>query len=452
MKIFQSVNPYTGNVIAEYEQLSDAALQQKIDLSASAFRHWRTTSFEQRAAVIIRMGELLRERKETLAHLMTAEMGKVLAESRAEIEKSAANCDYYAANAQAMLQDEIVPIAGLKSSIVYDPIGCLFAVMPWNFPLWQILRYAAPALMAGNVTILKHAPNVFGCAAAIEQLFLEAGLPEGCFQSVVIDVPQVEQLIAADIVQGITLTGSEQAGSSVGALAGKHIKKAVLELGGSDAFLVLADADIEKAAKVATTSRMINAGQACNGAKRFMIQSAVYEQFIHEFQKNIAALNQGNPVADNIQLGPLARPDLAQNLDKQLQMALQQGAHLALGGQQNDCNFAPTLLTDVTENMVVFQEETFGPLACVSVFDDLNDAIDIANRHRYGLAAAVWTQDEDRAYHVARQLEVGNVFVNSIVRSDSRLPFGGIKKSGFGRELSGIGIREFMNVKTLVME
>jgi succinate-semialdehyde dehydrogenase/glutarate-semialdehyde dehydrogenase len=452
VKTFQSINPYNQQLIAEYPCLSDAELDAVLSKSAEAYKHWRKTSFAERAEIILKAAQLLRERKEELAQLITAEMGKIVPESRAEIEKSAGNCDFYAKNAEKMLRDEHFDVPGQQSRVVYDPTGCLFAIMPWNYPFWQVLRYAAPALMAGNVSILKHAPNVLGCAKAIETIFLEAGLPEGCFQSIVIDIPQVERVIAADIVQGVTLTGSELAGSSVAALAGKHIKKSVLELGGSDPFIVLADADIYKAAKIATTSRMMNAGQACICAKRFMVQSSVYELFIEKFEANLAMLTQGDPTQEGISMGPLARLDLAQNLDRQLNQTLKQGAQLVLGGGHDKCNFQPTLLTNIHSDMTAFQEETFGPLATVLSFETEQDAIDIANNHRYGLATSLWTDDRDRAYHIARQLETGNVFVNGMVRSDSRLPFGGAKKSGYGRELSGIGMKEFMNMKTVVIE
>ena len=452
MKTFQSINPYNQQLIAEYPALNDAELDNVLSQSAAAYRLWCKTSFAERAEILLNMAKLLRERKEELAQLITAEMGKILPESRAEIEKSAGNCDFYAHNAEKMLRDEHFDVPGQQSRVVYDPTGCVFAIMPWNYPFWQVLRYAAPALMAGNVSILKHAPNVLGCAKAIEALFLEAGLPEGCFQSIVIDIPQVERVIAADIVQGVTLTGSELAGSSVAALAGKHIKKTVLELGGSDPFIVLADADIYKAAKIATTSRMMNAGQACICAKRFMVQSSVYESFIEKFEDNIAMLTQGDPTQEGISMGPLARLDLAQNLDRQLHQTLKQGAQLVLGGSHEKCNFQPTLLTNIQSDMTAFQEETFGPMATVLSFETEQDAIDIANNHRYGLATSLWTEDRDRAYHIARQLETGNVFVNGMVRSDSRLPFGGAKKSGYGRELSTIGMKEFMNMKTVVIE
>ncbi|TDE07653.1 NAD-dependent succinate-semialdehyde dehydrogenase [Flavobacterium sandaracinum] len=449
--IFKSINPFSQEVIAEHEVLTNTQLNHKLKLSESAFKDWKTTSFQERADKMQRLAAVLRENKEKLGLLITNEMGKIIIESRAEVEKSASNCDYYADHAEEMLQDEYYSTP-FKSLSVYDPMGAVFAIMPWNYPFWQVLRYAAPAIMAGNVTLLKHSSNVIGCAKAIESAFLEAGFPEGVFQQISIEIPQVESVIASNIVHGITLTGSEGAGSSVASLAGKHIKKTVMELGGSDAFIVLNDADLEKAAHVAAQSRMLNAGQACICAKRFIVTEKVADEFVSLFAQNIKALKQGNPVQEGIEMGPLARLDLAETLADQLEKSLQQGAKLIVGGERESCNFQPTLIDFVTVNSIAFQEETFGPLATVSRAKDENDAIAIANNHRYGLAAAIWTEDREHAYRLARKIEAGNVFVNSLVRSDSRVPFGGIKKSGYGRELGAVGIKEFMNMKSLVIE
>ena len=449
--IFKSINPFSQEVIAEHEVLTNAQLNHKLKLSENAFKDWKTTSFQQRADKMQRLAGILRENKEKLGLLITNEMGKIIAESIAEVEKSASNCDFYAEHAEEMLQDEYYSTP-FKSMSVYDPMGAVFAIMPWNYPFWQVLRYAAPAIMAGNVTLLKHSSNVIGCAKAIESAFLEAGFPEGVFQQISIEIPQVESVIASNIVHGITLTGSEGAGSSVASLAGKHIKKTVMELGGSDAFIVLNDADLEKAAHVAAQSRMLNAGQACICAKRFIVTEKVADEFVSLFTQNIKALKQGNPVQEGIQMGPLARLDLAETLGDQLEKSLKQGAKLIVGGEWESCNFQPTLIDFVAVNSIAFQEETFGPLATVSRAKDENDAISIANTHRYGLAAAIWTEDREHAYKLARKIEAGNVFVNSLVRSDSRVPFGGIKKSGYGRELGAVGIKEFMNMKSLVIE
>jgi succinate-semialdehyde dehydrogenase/glutarate-semialdehyde dehydrogenase len=449
--IFKSINPFTQEVIAEHEVLTTAQLNHKLQLSETAFKNWRNTSFEERADKMKNLANILRAKKEELGLLITNEMGKILSEGISEVEKSAANCDFYAENAEKMLKDERYDTP-FTSMSVYDPTGAVFAIMPWNYPFWQVLRYAAPAIMAGNVTVLKHAKNVIGCAKAIENAFLEAGFPEGVFQQITIDIAQVENVISSQIVQGITLTGSEMAGSSVAALAGKHIKKSVMELGGSDAFIVLNDADIEKAATIATQSRMLNAGQACICAKRFIVTEKIADEFATLFAQKINALSQGNPLQEGINMGPLARLDLAEKLSQQLEKSLQQGAKLVLGGEYEKCNFQPTLIDFVDPNNIAFQEETFGPLATIIRAKDENDAVAIANNHKYGLASAIWTEDREKAYRLARKIEAGNVFINSLVRSDSRIPFGGIKKSGYGRELSQIGIKEFMNMKSIIIE
>ena len=449
--VFKSINPFSQLLIGEHEVLTSAQLNQKLQLSERAFKNWKQTTFDQRAFMMRKLADTLRKNKEELGLLITNEMGKILQESISEVEKSALNCDFYADNAEIMLKEEYYDTP-FKSMSVYDPMGAVFAIMPWNYPFWQVLRYAAPVIMSGNVTLLKHAPNVIGCAKAIEKAFLEAGFPEGVFQHITIDISQVESVIASNIVHGITLTGSEMAGSSVASLAGKHIKKTVMELGGSDAFIVLKDANLEKAATVATQSRMLNAGQACICAKRFIVVDKVAEEFTALFTQKVKLLQQGNPLLEGINLGPLARLDLAEKLSDQLEKSIQQGAKLILGGDRENCNFQPTLIDLVDSNNIAFQEETFGPLATIIKAKDENDAITIANNHRYGLAAAIWTEDRDKGYTLARKIEAGNVFVNSLVRSDSRVPFGGIKKSGYGRELGAIGIKEFMNAKSLIIE
>lgn len=449
--IYKSINPFTQAVIAEHEVLTDAQLNEKLQLAESAFKNWRHTSFQERADKMKKLANILRANASELGLLITNEMGKILSEGIGEVEKSAGNCDFYAENAEKMLKD-IHYDTPFTSMSVYDPMGAVFAIMPWNYPFWQVLRYAAPTIMAGNVTLLKHSKNVIGCAKAIEKAFLEAGFPQGVFQEITISIPQVESIIASNIVSGITLTGSEIAGSSVASLAGKHIKKTVMELGGSDAFIVLDDADIDKATTVATQSRMLNAGQACICAKRFIVIEKVADEFAALFAQKVKALHQGNPLQAGINMGPLARLDLAETLSFQLKKSLQQGAKILVGGESENCNFQPTLIDFVDSNNIAFQEETFGPLATITRAKNENDTIEIANNHRYGLASAIWTKDREKAYKLARRIEAGNVFVNSLVRSDSRIPFGGIKKSGYGRELSEIGIKEFMNMKSIIIE
>ena len=448
---FKSINPFSQEIIAEYEALTNSQLNKKLELAETAFKNWKNTSSQERADKMQKLANILRANKEKLGLIITSEMGKIISESIGEVEKSASNCDYYAEHAEQMLKD-VYYDTPFKSMSVYDPMGAVFAVMPWNYPFWQVLRYAAPAIMAGNVTLLKHASNVIGCAKAIENAFLEAGFPEGVFQHIGIEIGQVESVIAADIVHGITLTGSEGAGSSVAALAGMHIKKTVMELGGSDAFIVLNDANLEKAAEVAAHSRMLNAGQACICAKRFIVTEKVADEFVSLFAKSMQSLQQGDPLKKGIHLGPLARLDLAETLASQLEKSLKQGAKLVVGGEYENCNFQPTLIDFVAVDSVAFQEETFGPLATVIRAKDENDAVAIANNHRYGLAAAIWTEDREKAYKIARNIEAGNVFVNSLVRSDSRVPFGGVKKSGYGRELGAVGIKEFVNMKSVVIE
>lgn len=450
--IFKSINPYTLDPFLEHQLDTAVQLDDKLKLANSAYLMWKNTSFEYRSECLMKAASIFRRDKEIVAQMITAEMGKIINESRAEVEKSASNLEYYAHNAASFLEDTIVEMGLYKSVISYDPIGTVFAIMPWNYPIWQVLRYVAPCLMSGNTTILKHAPNVLGCAKLIEKIFLEAGIPEGVFQNVFIDIPQVEKVIAHDSIQLVTLTGSEIAGASVASLAGKYIKKSILELGGSDAFIVLADASIEKAVQVAVNSRMMNAGQACICAKRFIVEEAIAEEFTHLFQQKTSQLIQGNPLNENTNLGPLARIDLANQLKNQLDLSISQGANLVHGGQQTNCNFTSTLVTNVSEKNIVFQQETFGPLAAITVCKNQSEAIQLANNHRYGLATAIWTSDLENAYQLARKIESGNVFVNSLVRSDSRISFGGVKKSGYGRELGVLGIKELTNVKSIIIE
>ena len=448
--IFQSINPFSKELIAEHEVLSNAQLKQKLELAESAFKNWRHTSFQERADKMKKLANILREKKQELGLLITSEMGKILPEGIAEVEKCAANCDFYAENAEKMLQDEHYDTP-FKSMSVYDPMGAVFAIMPWNYPFWQVLRYAAPAIMGGNVTLLKHAPNVIGCAKAIENAFLEAGFPEGVFQQIAIDIPQVEAVIASNIVCGITLTGSEMAGSSVASLAGKHIKKSVMELGGSDAFIVLNDADLEKAATVATQSRMLNAGQACICAKRFIVVEKVADEFAALFTQKVSVLNQGNPLLEGINMGPLARLDLAEKLSGQLEKSLRQGAKLVIGGEQNDCNFQPTLIDFVDSNNIAFQEETFGPLAPIFKFSSEAEAIEMANDTPFGLAAYFYSQNIGRIWRVAEALEYGMVGINEGLISNEVAPFGGVKESGLGREGSQHGIEDYLEMKYLCM-
>jgi succinate-semialdehyde dehydrogenase/glutarate-semialdehyde dehydrogenase len=450
--VFKSIFPYNEELIAEYPVMDDAQLDKAINKAADAYLVWKKMSFGERAAVLKQVAAILRRDQEMLATLITREMGKIIAESRGEVEKCAVTALYYADHAETFLQDEILEAGYTKSFVSYQPIGVVLGIMPWNFPFWQVFRYAAPTLMAGNTTLLKHAPNVCGCAIAMEKIFLEAGAPKGVFTSLIIDTPAVEKILSSDAVQAVTLTGSERAGSSVASIAGRFIKKSVMELGGSDALILLPDADMQAAVSVALNSRMLNAGQSCIGAKRFIILKEAEVAFSQEFLKQLKNLKQGDPFDQNISTGPMARTDLVQTLEAQLKNSVKKGARLEYGGEVEGCNFKPALLSRVTEGMPAFDEETFGPLAALIVAKDESEAIRLANDSRYGLAGSVWTRDLEKGIAMAKKMETGAVFINALVKSDARLPFGGIKKSGYGRELGRHGILEFVNAKTIAAE
>lgn len=450
--MLRSINPFDQSVIAEVQPDNNAVIDEKIQRAADAFSSWKRKPFTFRADLIRRTGEVLRRNQEHYARTISLEMGKVLSESRAEVEKCASACDYYAEHAETFLADQPVATEASRSLIAFQPLGPVLAIMPWNFPLWQVFRFAAPAIMAGNVGLLKHAANVTQCAIMIEKIFSDADFPEGIFQSLLIGSKQVESVIARDEIAAVTLTGSEAAGTQVAATAGKHLKKTVLELGGSDPFIVLEDADLEHAAEVAVKSRMQNAGQSCIAAKRFIVLEKVKDKFTALFKAGIERLKQGNPLDESTTTGPLARLDLAEQLEQQLQKSIDAGARLITGGQREGCNFRPTLLDEVRPGMVAFDEEMFGPVASLITVKDEDEAVKMANTSRYGLGGSVWTQDLERGERVAREIESGSVFVNSLMRSDQRLPFGGVKKSGYGRELSELGIREFVNAKTIYIQ
>lgn len=449
---FKSIYPYTQEVIAEYPLMNEGTISRCIALAEKAFPVWSKMSFAEKAKVFSTLSSLLKERKETLGALITNEMGKVIAESIAEVEKCAYVCDYYAEHAEQFLKDEVHEAGYKKSFVAYEPIGAVLGIMPWNFPFWQVFRYAAPTLMAGNVTLLKHAGNVTGCAKAIEQLFIDAGAPGGVFQSLIVQSASIEKILSANIIQAATLTGSEKAGSSVASIAGKNIKKTVLELGGSDPLIVLPDADMKKAAATALQSRMQNAGQSCIGAKRFIVLKDALNDFMQEVNLLVKNFIQGDPFDTAIKTGPMARIDLAEALQKQLNESIASGAHLVFGGEADGCNFKPAILMDVKKGMPAFEEETFGPLATVIEAQDEQEAIQLANVSELGLGGSVWTADIDKGIAIARKIQSGAVFINSLVKSDPRLPFGGIKKSGYGRELGRHGILEFVNAKTIAAD
>jgi succinate-semialdehyde dehydrogenase/glutarate-semialdehyde dehydrogenase len=450
----RSVDPATGEAIREYEEASAAAVTRMLEAAETAFASWRHTSFDHRSAIVARAGTLLRDRVDELALLMAAEMGKPLPQGRSEIEKCATCCEHYARQAASYLADEDVATEAKHSYVRYEPLGPVLAVMPWNFPFWQVFRFAAPALMAGNVGLLKHASNVTGCALAIEDMFRTAGVPAGAFQALLISSSRVGDVIDSRHVRAVTLTGSTPAGRDVASRAGRAIKKTVLELGGSDAYLVLEDADLEAAAETCVRSRLINSGQSCIAAKRFLVVESVRTRFEDLFVEKMRARTMGDP-RESPDVGPLARHDLRDGLHAQVTASVERGARLRLGGvvpEGPGAFYPPTVLTEVTKGMAAFDEETFGPVAAIIPVRDEAEAVRLANDSPFGLGAAVFTADLARGERVAAALEAGNVFVNALVASDPRLPFGGVKESGYGRELSEHGIREFVNTKTVYVK
>jgi len=450
MTTLKSINPYNNQLLKEYEEMSEGQLNDCLENSHATFLKWRNIPFEERSTLMNKSAEILRNKKMDYARLITMEMGKPIKQSISEIEKCADCCEYYARHAKEFLSDEISHSDASKSFIAYEPLGCILAIMPWNFPFWQVFRFAAPALMAGNVGVLKHASNVTGCSKAIEEVFRLAGFPEGCFQSLIIGSSKVKYVIEHEVVQAVTLTGSEKAGADVAGIAGKQIKKTVLELGGSDAFIVLNDADLDKAAEVAVMSRMINNGQSCIAAKRFIIEKNHYEIFLEKMKMHLDNYKLGDPLDDHTSLGPLARVDLAKDLDSQVKDTVKQGAKLFYQKPTDlrGAFYSTTMLTEVKPGMRAYDEELFGPVAVVYKANDVEEAIHIANDTKFGLGSSLWSKDIDKAIAVGRKIEAGSVFINGLVKSDPRLPFGGIKASGYGRELSYVGIREFVNIKT----
>lgn len=449
MSTFKSINPYTQETIAEYTAHTPSELEQRLAKGHQAHRALKQTSLEQRCKWMQQLADLLKEKADEHAAIITGEMGKTLKEAKAEVLKCATSAEYYVEHISSMLAPKVIPSDAQQSYISYEAKGIILAIMPWNFPYWQVFRFAIPNILAGNAGILKHASNVSGCALAMERAFLEAGFPEGVFQTVLVNSKHIEPLIADHRVQGVTLTGSTAAGMSVAGLAGKYIKKTVLELGGSDPFIVLKDANLEEAARTAVKARFQNAGQSCIAAKRWIVDQAIADEFTERVTTLIQQMSQGDPNLQTTDMGPMARPDLATELGHQLHQSIEQGAKLITGGQRSGANFAPTLLSGVQPGMMAFDEETFGPLAVIINAENEQHAIALANQTPYGLGSSLWTSDPDKARKLATQIESGNVFINAMVRSDARLPFGGVKQSGYGRELSLEGTHEFLNVKTV---
>ena len=452
----KSVNPISGKTFNTFETHSEKGVNKIINSVDKAFHTWRKTTFSIRARMMLSLSDVLKSKKEELAFLMAHEMGKVKREGIAEIEKCAWVCEYYARNAESFLQNEIVETQYTKSFVSYQSLGVVLAVMPWNFPFWQVFRFAAPTLMAGNTAVLKHASNVPGCAMVIEDLFREAGFPENVFKTLLIGSNQVEKVIRHQAVKAVSLTGSTPAGKSVAGVAGSELKKCVLELGGSDPYLILKDADIEKAAEICAAGRLLNAGQSCIAAKRFIVVDDVYAQFLEHFTHAMNEAHFGDPCEPEITMGPLARVDLRDELHQQVVDSVNKGAEIVIGGEipvRKGAFYPPTILENVKPGMPAYDEELFGPVASVIRVKDENEAVKVANDTEFGLGAGVFTSDFQKGEQLAElKLDAGCCFVNDFVKSDPRLPFGGIKKSGFGRELSAHGIKEFVNIKTVVVK
>ncbi|HLI05590.1 MAG TPA: NAD-dependent succinate-semialdehyde dehydrogenase [Ktedonobacteraceae bacterium] len=448
----QSVNPTNEEVIATFEPYSAAQIDQALEQARHAFNNWRDTSFAERGFLFRRIASYLREHKAELARLATLEMGKPIVEAEAEVEKCAWNCEFYAEKAEQFLADEPVATNASESYVAFRPLGVVLALMPWNYPYWQVLRFAAPALMAGNTTVLKHASNVSLCALEMEKIFQACGAPEGLFRTVLVPGAETAKLIEDPRIAAVTLTGSDVAGVSVAATSGHVLKKNVLELGGSDAFIVLEDADLDAAAQMAARARFQNTGQSCIAAKRFIVVEAVADAFEQKFVEAASKLRVGNPLERETQIGPVARGDLRATLNQQVQTSIKMGARVLLGGKPVEGKgyfYEPTIITGVTPEMPMFREETFGPAAAVIRARDTEHAIELANDSQFGLGGNLWTGDVERGRQLARRIESGGVFINGMTASDPRLPFGGVKRSGYGRELSSFGIREFVNIQTV---
>jgi len=446
-----SINPANGELIREFRRWDGDEVAGTIEKVHRAWTGWRETGFGERAERMRALAGLLRAQRDELARTITLEMGKPVREARAEIEKCASVCDFYAEHAEGFLSPEPVGSDASRSYVRFDPLGIVLAVMPWNFPFWQVFRFAAPALMAGNAALLKHASNTTWSALSIEGLFGQAGFPDDLFRALLIGSDAVADVIRHPRVAAVTLTGSEGAGRAVAAEAGRALKKSVLELGGSDPFIVLADADLELAVKNAVLSRMLNSGQSCIAAKRFIVERKVHDGFLEAFRKGVESLRVGDPLNENTDVGPLARTDLRDELHRQVRLSIEKGATLVTGGEPGPegAFYLPTVLADVGPGMPAYHEELFGPVAAVIAVEDADEALRVANETDFGLGASIWTTDTARAEELVPRIEAGAVFVNGFVKSDPRLPFGGVKRSGYGRELAAFGIREFVNIKTV---
>jgi len=444
-----SINPYNGEEIARVKEFSQTEIDQALEAANNRYESWKKTNFNYRAELMLHAAIELRNNKIEYAETITREMGKPISQSIAEIEKCAWVCEYYAENAEKQLAREIIKTDAHKSYISYEPIGVVLAIMPWNYPFWQVIRFAAPALMAGNICVLKHASNVMLSANNVQKVFERAGFPKACFQNLPVHSDKVEAVIRDKRIKAVTLTGSKPAGSSIASVAGEEIKKSVLELGGSNALVVFKDANIEKTVKTCVQARFQNTGQSCIAGKRLLLHEAIAKEFLELFSLQVRELKSGDPLDEKTYIGVLAREDLAQELSEQVEKSVKAGARILLGGKRNGTYFEPTIIVDVTTEMPVFKEETFGPVISVSIFKTEEEAIEMANSSSFGLGVSIFTENLKYAEALVPQFDEGAVFVNELVKSDPRLPFGGTKSSGYGRELSLHGIREFVNKKTV---
>ena len=449
MANIKTSNPFNGNHLETYTLDSKSKLKGKLNLADQTFKSWKKIEVEERVELLENLADELFNNINELSKLITLEMGKPISESKAEIEKCIFLVDFYIANAEHFLQDDLIETEAYESYISYDPLGCILAIMPWNYPFWQVFRFAVPTLTAGNVALLKHASNVTGCAIAIEKLFIDAGFPKGCFQTLVTDHTNIEEILENDIIKAVSLTGSEKAGRKIAEIAGRNLKPSLLELGGNNACIILEDADLDNHIDTIVKARMQNSGQSCIAAKRFIIVEAIYEEFIKKFTSKVKVLKYGNPTEEDTTISCLAREDLADTLEEQIKKSIDLGAKVLYGNKREGAYYQPTILTDVTTDMPVFKEETFGPVAAIITVKSEEEAYKMAANSKFGLGTMVFTSNYEVASHWVSEIEDGSLFINEMVKSDPRLPFGGTKISGFGRELSKEGMLAFVNKKTI---
>ena len=448
----KTINPFNNEVLKEYNLHTSKELKNILKASDERFHSWKKTAIAERCRLLNNIAQILEDDKEDYAKMITLEMGKPIKQSLAEVEKCTSLCDFYSTNADNFLADELIETDADESFISYDPLGCILGIMPWNYPFWQVLRFAIPTLTAGNTVILKHATNVAGCSLIIEELFEKAGYPKGCFQTIIADHEKTEKLLENPIIKAVSLTGSEKAGRNIAKIAGENLKKCVLELGGNNACIVLDDADLDKHFDTMFNARMQNSGQSCIAAKRFIVTEGIYDNFMKRFQKNTKALKFGDPMKTSTTIGTLARKDLADILKKQVDRSIEKGAKLVVGNTKNKAYFEPTILEDVQPGMPVFDDETFGPVAAIVKAKNIEDAFKLASKTTFGLGTMVFSKDTEKVLDYIDDIQDGAFFINELVKSDARLPFGGTKASGYGRELSKEGIHEFVNKKTVYIK